>query len=134
MRLGDFIRKINFLKLSEEDGNEAGNQLIDIEREVSDNPQIDEVKVGTLSVALYQKVMIFNSLPNKIFDWFKLKAFADEKMNMTRKIENGFGKCRKHCGKRRKCWLPAFSPFSTMFQKSLFLRVVKSWDCVVKGQ
>ena len=22
---------------------------------------------------------------------------------------------RKHCGKRRKCWLPAFSPFPTMF-------------------
>ena len=26
--------------------------------------------------------------------------------------EEGFG---KHCGKRRKCWLPAFSPFPTMF-------------------
>ena len=22
---------------------------------------------------------------------------------------------RKHCGKRRKCWKPAFSPFPTMF-------------------
>ena len=22
---------------------------------------------------------------------------------------------RKHCGKRRKCWRPAFSPFPTMF-------------------
>ena len=21
----------------------------------------------------------------------------------------------KHCGKRRKCWLPAFSPFPSMF-------------------
>ena len=26
--------------------------------------------------------------------------------------EEGFG---KHCGKRRKCWWPAFSPFPTMF-------------------
>ena len=26
--------------------------------------------------------------------------------------EEGF---RKHCGKRRKCWQPAFSPFPTMF-------------------
>ena len=25
------------------------------------------------------------------------------------------GKYRKHCGKRRKCWLPAFPPFPTMF-------------------
>ena len=24
---------------------------------------------------------------------------------------------RKHCGKRRKCWEPAFSPFPTMFSK-----------------
>ena len=22
---------------------------------------------------------------------------------------------RKHCGKKRKCWCPAFSPFPTMF-------------------
>ena len=26
--------------------------------------------------------------------------------------KEGFG---KHCGKRRKCWLPAFSPFPTAF-------------------
>ena len=28
--------------------------------------------------------------------------------------------------KRRKCWLPAFSPFPTMFSKGHFLRVVKN--------
>ena len=39
---------------------------------------------------------------------------------------------RTHCGKRKKCWFPAFSPFPTMFSKTLFLSVVKS-DCVVKG-
>ena len=39
----------------------------------------------------------------------------------------------KHCGKRRKCWLSAFSPFPTMFSKGFFLRVVKSRDCVVKS-
>ena len=27
-------------------------------------------------------------------------------------VEEGF---RKHCGKRRKCWLPAFSPFPAVF-------------------
>ena len=32
----------------------------------------------------------------------------------------------RHCGKRRKCWLPKFS-------KGFFFRVVKSRDCVVKG-
>ena len=39
---------------------------------------------------------------------------------------------RKHCGKRRKCWLPAFSPFPTMFVKGHFISVVKIRDCVVK--
>ena len=29
---------------------------------------------------------------------------------------------KKHCGKRRKCCLPAFSPFPTMFSKGLILR------------
>ena len=40
----------------------------------------------------------------------------------------------KHCGKRIKCWFPAFSPFPTMFSKGLFFRVIKSRDCVIKGQ
>ena len=26
-----------------------------------------------------------------------------------------FKRKRKHCGKRRKCWSPAFSPFPTVF-------------------
>ena len=45
-----------------------------------------------------------------------------------------FEKVRKHCEKRRKCWLPAFSPFPTMFSKGFFLGVDKSQDCVVKGK
>ena len=33
----------------------------------------------------------------------------------------------KHCGKRRKCWLPSFSPFfSTVFSKSLSPGSLKS--------
>ena len=44
-----------------------------------------------------------------------------------------FGKGRKHCGKRRKCWSPAFCPFPTMFSKGYFFRVVISLDCMVKS-
>ena len=40
---------------------------------------------------------------------------------------------RKQCGKRRKCWLPAFSPFPTMFSETVFFRLVKSQDLVVKS-
>ena len=41
---------------------------------------------------------------------------------------------RKQWGKRRKCWLPAFSPFPTMFSKGYLFRVVKSHDCVVRSE
>ena len=80
------------------------------------------------------KEMYLNSLPNgKILDLSKVKALCRPQFKCVSKIEICFGKGRKHCGKRRKCWLPAFSPFPTMFSKGLFLRVVKSRDCVVKS-
>ena len=37
-----------------------------------------------------------------------------------------FGKGRKHCGKRRKCWLPAFSPVPTMLSRYSFSRVLRA--------
>ena len=78
-------------------------------------------------IVMPPKQPLFNSLPNvKIMDRSKLKAFADKIWNENEKIEICFGKGRKHCWKRRKCWLPAFSPFPTMFSKGIFLRVVKS--------
>ena len=40
---------------------------------------------------------------------------------------------RKYRGKRRKCWTPAFSPFSTMFSKGIFPTIVKNRDCAVNG-
>ena len=48
------------------------------------------------------------------------------------RIENNVGKEENpgYHGKRRKCWLPAFSPFSTMISKGIFLWAVKigiSW-------
>ena len=64
-------------------------------------------------------------------DLSKLNALADGKNKSN--IEICFGNGRKHCRKRRKCWLPAFSPFPTMFSKDYLLRVVKSQDCVVKS-
>ena len=67
--------------------------------------------------------MIFNSLLyHKIFDWSKLKAFADYNLNVAKKIEIPI-----------QSRLPAFSPFPTMFSKAFFPRVVKSQDCVVRN-
>ena len=57
---------------------------------------------------------LFNTLPNdKILDWSKLKAVADDKSNVAEKSRIWFGKDRKHGGKRRKWCLP----FITMFSK-----------------
>ena len=76
-------------------------------------------------------IFFFNFLlNNKILDWSKLKAFADEKINVTKKIEICCGKGRKHCEKRRKCWLPAFSPFShNVFKTLRFQGHLKSGLC-----
>ena len=65
----------------------------------------------------------FNTLQdNHILDWSKWKALADDKLIMTSKLEICYWQDRKHCGKRRKCRLPAFSPFPTMFSKDLFFQ------------
>ena len=51
--------------------------------------------------------------------------------NWDWKIEICFWKGRKTLWeKKRKCWQPAFSPFSTMFSKCFFFKVIRSQDCV----
>ena len=40
-------------------------------------------------------------------------------MNEKLKFGLGMAEIRKHCEKRRKCWLPAFSPFPIMFSKAV---------------
>ena len=79
------------------------------------------------------EISLFNSLTyEKFLDWSKLKALADEKINnLITKILCEMD--RKHCGKKRKCWLPAFSPFPTMFSRDLFFGVVKTRDYMAKG-
>ena len=57
---------------------------------------------------------------NKMFDWSKLKAFADDKININEEQKVVLGTGRKNCGKRRKCCKPAFSHFPTMFLKGFF--------------
>ena len=75
-----------------------------------------------------------NSFQNdKNIDSSKWKAFANNISNGTQNLKICFGKGKKHRGKQRKCWLPAFSPFPTMFSRGSFLRAVKSRDCMLKG-
>ena len=72
-----------------------------------------------------------NFLPSdKFLAWSKLKAFAEDKHNLKTEIFSVMG--RKHCWKRRKCWLPAFSPFPT-FSKGFFSRSLLKVGIVCKG-
>ena len=63
-------------------------------------------------------VKAFNPLPHsKILDLSKLKAFADNIFILAQVTQYIFKWVENFVGKKRKCWLPAFSPFSTMFSK-----------------
>ena len=45
----------------------------------------------------------------------RIEIICGRQTRCDSKVEFCFGKGRKYCGKVRKCWLPAFSPFPTMF-------------------
>ena len=77
-----------------------------------------------------QYLTLFTKQPN--FGLVQIESLCRRLMKWKLKAEILFGLGKKHCGKRRKCWLPAFSPFPTMFSKGFFFRVIRSWDCVVK--
>ena len=60
-----------------------------------------------------------------------MKAFADDKRDVVKMTISHLDSV-KSTGKRRKCWLPAFSRFPTEFSKAFFLPVAKSRDCYGK--
>ena len=57
-----------------------------------------------------------------ISDRVKLKVFADNKINVAEMMISRSNRVENIVGKRRKCWLPAFSPFPTMFSKILLFQ------------
>ena len=82
-------------------------------------------------VSALQVLKLFTKQQN--FRLAPIKSICRAQNEYDLKIEISPRKGTKHCGKVRKCWKPAFSPFSTMFSKALFFRVVKSRDCLVKS-
>ena len=67
----------------------------------------------------------FFSISNDTFStWSKLRHLQMAKYMC-------FGKGTKHFGKGRKCWLPAFSPFPTIFLTGSLCRGIKSRYCVL---
>ena len=83
---------------------------------------------------LQKKVNKVKSLPNdKFLDLSELKAFADEKVNMSKKFQFMVGRVENIVGKGENASYQHFSPFPTMILKGFFLKNVKSRDCVVKS-
>ena len=62
---------------------------------------------------------------DKILDWSKLKAYADNKIYVTQKLIFTLGRVET-------LWEKHFLLFLIMFSKGFFLGVVKSLDCVEK--
>ena len=76
----------------------------------------------------------FNSLPKlQTFRLIQIESIRDNKIKVLKMMIFVFDRVENIGAKRRKCWLPAFSPFPSMFSKGLLLRVVKSPNCAVKG-
>ena len=69
---------------------------------------------------------------DKILDRTKLKAFADDKLNVTKMIIFVFDRAENIVGKE-KLLVQAISPFPTMFPKGFFPRAVKRCHCVGMG-
>ena len=72
-----------------------------------------------------------NSLPmDKIVNLSKLKAFADNKINMTKELEFVLGREENIVGKEENS---GYQHFPTMFSKAFFSRGVRSQDYVGKS-
>ena len=68
------------------------------------------------------QAFLLNPFPNdKSSDVTKLKAFAEDKIEVVKVKISVFDRVENTVGKRRKCWLPAFSPFPYSVFQSLLL-------------
>ena len=77
--------------------------------------------------------MSLHPLPdNKIFDQTKLKALADDKLNVTKMIISVFDKVG-NMWEKEKLLVQAIYPFPTMFSKGFFPRCIKRCHCVGMG-
>ena len=74
-----------------------------------------------------------NSLPNdKILDYFKLRAFADDKIRVLRMMIFVFDRVRNIAGKGENAGYQHFLLSPRCFQR-VFTQGFKSQDCVVKS-
>ena len=74
----------------------------------------------------FQTLTTVNSLPNdKLLDWSKLKAFADNKLNIAEFINSMFDRAENIVGKGENVGHQHFLLFPQCFQKASFSRSLK---------
>ena len=74
------------------------------------------------SSGLFYCTYCFNSLPNdKFSDWSKLKAFADDKLNLTEKLKLELERVENIVGKGENAGYQHFLLFPQCFQKASIL-------------
>ena len=79
---------------------------------------------GSKYLNLYQK--------DKILEWSKLKAFLDDKINVTEKMKFVLVGV-ENISRKEKMLVTSIFSFPTMFSEGFLYKVVKSRDCVVKS-
>ena len=84
-------------------------------------PMANSFSMG-ISVPVDTIKEIFNSLPtNKLLDCFKLKAFADDKLNLAEELKFVFGRVENILGKGENAGYQHFLLFPQCFQKASIL-------------
>ena len=101
----------------------------------------ETIILATFYLSSANALNLFNPFPhNKILDQTKLKAFGDNKLNVTKMIISAFDRVENIVGKGEiACTsnfllVQAISAFPTMFSKRFFPRGVKRCHCVGIGE
>ena len=63
-----------------------------------------------------QQGYLYRNYQTTIFKLVQIESICRRQYKCDRKIEISFEKGRKHCGKSRKCWVPAYT-CPAMFSK-----------------
>ena len=97
------------------------------------HPHLSRV-LGSRNIWWPMQQSVFNPLPDeKILGLPKLKAFADDKLNVTQNIKVVFHRIENIVEKEENAGYQHFLLFPQCFQKVFFLQCVKSRHCVVMG-
>ena len=72
------------------------------------------------SAILLQWYRFYSLHKRQIFGVDQIESICRQQNKCNLKTDILYETGRKHCGKRRKCCLPAFSPFPTMFSLGCF--------------